>query len=547
MQTLLTTETTWYLIAKEPETGIPPRIAITPPFRIGRREGFDLCLSCRNVSGLHAELLQEHGLLWIEDLNSTNGTFVNGARIRKKTTLKDGDSIQFGQSIFTIACLGDDNEAPGENVSRTLVAVPTHETTEERFERLLKNGVVPFFQPIYNISGDSMQRIGYEVLGRSRLFGLNTPDQMFAIATDLEKESELSRTLRLRGIEAAESNFAPDMMLFVNTHPAEMDCQEIQESLKEIRSQFPTRPIMLELSEQVLYSPDDYSQLIRTIKDLGVQLVLHDFGAGQIRLAELAELGPEIVKFDCALLQGIDKADEKRIRLVTAMVKMVAELGITPMAEYVETQAEHDALKELGFELVQGFHYGHPAAIETLIDAPESPEAAADASRASYDRPLDLLKALERSVDETPFGETAVATYDFDETQAFEEYDTTERSVEIVAELLEDIETPAQRDSQWLMDQDDDCFTLQIMFSAIEDKAVEFLAECDEPGDYAIYRKWSSNREWHVVVFGIFDSRDEAKSAMEPFAKTGHSTWIRELYSVKEEILSIDNIPSDEQ
>ena len=105
MQTNSNTESTWYLVSKEIEDGIPPRIVITPPFRIGRREGFDLCLSCRNVSGLHAELLHEYGQLWVEDLNSTNGTFVNGAIIRKKTSLKSGDTVQIGQTIFTIECV----------------------------------------------------------------------------------------------------------------------------------------------------------------------------------------------------------------------------------------------------------------------------------------------------------------------------------------------------------------------------------------------------------------------------------------------------------
>ena len=512
MQSTLTTEKTWFLIPNEREPGMPPRIKITPPFRIGRREGFDLCLDCRNVSGLHAELVHEYGQLWLEDLNSTNGTFVNGARVRTRMALKDGDSVQIGLQFFAIACHGDENDGEENSSPRRVCQTidgtpetPEAETTEQRFERLLEGGVIPFFQPIYNISGDSKQRIGYEVLGRSRLFGLKTPDQMFAIATDLEKESELSRTLRMRGLEAAKSNLPANMMLFVNTHPAEMDCKQIQESLKEIRLEFPSRPIMLELPERVLYSPDDYSNLIVTTKELGVQLVIHDFGAGQIRLAELAELAPDVVKFDGALLQGIDTADEKRIRLVTAMVKMVTELGITPMAEYVETQAEHETLKELGFELVQGYYYGHPEDIESFADESASP---------APDAP------------------------DIEEPETT----TVERSL-----APAQADTADYNDAQWLMKKDDDRFTLQLMFSATEKGATQFIAQCDEPGDYALYRKWSSDREWFVVVYGIFNSRNEAQSVIEQFADTGHSSWVRKMTAVKEEIQSVEGSANADQ
>ena len=524
MQALSTTEATWYFVSKEPEAGIPPRITITSPFRVGRREGFDLCLDCRNVSGLHAELTVESGQLWIDDLNSTNGTFVNNARIRQRSSLKDGDTVQFGQSVFTVVCHSGGRDAVESVDPVAAAAAPAPESTEERFERLLKNGVTPFFQPIYNIAGESRERIGYEVLGRSRLFGLRTPDEMFAIATDLDKESELSRTLRTRGIEAAAS-FQSDMMLFVNTHPSEMEYEEIQDSLKEMRSKFAKRPIMLELPEKVLYTPEHYAELIKVVKDLGVQLVLHDFGAGQIRLAELAEFAPDVVKFDCALLQGIDKADQKRRRLVAAMVKMVTELGITPMAEYVETEAEHKALKELGFELAQGFYYGHPAQIETLIDGLDSAETVAKANKAPSERPVEKLKELEEEVNSDLVSEEGPTVI------------TSVKSLGATGETK-----PTYKDAQWIMDRDDTEFTIQLMFSANQQEAEKFVANRTQPGDYVIYRKWSSNHEWYVVVFGIFDVRLEAQSAIEQFSGTGHSSWVRQLDAVKEEIRSAEKV-----
>ena len=524
MQTILSTQinTNWFLLARDPGPGLPARISVAPPFRIGRREGFDLCLDCRNVSGLHAELLEVDGELLIEDLNSTNGTFVNGEMIDKQTVLKDGDSIQIGQSMFTISNASSNRPMPTLMMGEDAEA--SHETTEDRFERLLVDGVVPHFQPIFDISGESNAQVGFEVLGRSRLFGLKTPDQMFSVATDLEKESELSRVLRMRGIEAADSRLAPEIMLFVNTHPAELDCSEIKDSLQRIRMKFPLRPIMLELPELVLYSAEEYRKVFRTARDLKVKLVLHDFGAGQIRLSELFKMKPDVVKFDCALTQGIDGDNRGRQKLLSAMVKMTKELGITPMAEYVETESEHKVLKQLGFELAQGFYYGRPALIEDIIQV-DSSETAAKANQTPA-RPLTSLK----KVQEVDISAPATKDLSSPEHKPVPVKESAEESIDV-----------DHKNEQWILQQDPECMMLQLMFTSKLEGAKRFVAQQTKPGDYAIYRKWSSNRHWYVVVFGIYRDRAAAKADGQSFHDTGHSTWIRKMTEIHQEIQSVEN------
>ena len=53
----------------------------------------DLVIYCSRVSKVHAEILLEEDELWIRDLGSTNGTFVNGRRVQDRTALVDGDII----------------------------------------------------------------------------------------------------------------------------------------------------------------------------------------------------------------------------------------------------------------------------------------------------------------------------------------------------------------------------------------------------------------------------------------------------------------------
>ncbi len=84
--------------------------------------------------------------------------------------------------------------------------------------------------------------LGYEVLARSRFFGLKDPHSMFAAAKVLDLEAELSRILRDEGIRSGQI-LPPDHVLFVNTHPAEIDDLELLIfSLGELRNLEPDRP-----------------------------------------------------------------------------------------------------------------------------------------------------------------------------------------------------------------------------------------------------------------------------------------------------------------
>ena len=65
---------------------------------IGRRSSNDVCVPNLSVSGKHARISIEDGEARIEDLNSTNGTFVNDKQLKDDKVLKNGDIIALGQT-----------------------------------------------------------------------------------------------------------------------------------------------------------------------------------------------------------------------------------------------------------------------------------------------------------------------------------------------------------------------------------------------------------------------------------------------------------------
>lgn len=91
----------------------------------------------------------------------------------------------------------------------------------------------------------------------------------------------------------------------------------------------------------------------------GFKVALDDFGTGQADLLRLAELRPDIVKLDRALVRDCDR-DMARQAIIASMASLCGTLGIKLVAEGVERPEEVAALRETGLRFMQGFHFARP-------------------------------------------------------------------------------------------------------------------------------------------------------------------------------------------
>ncbi len=92
----------------------------------------------------------------------------------------------------------------------------------------------------------------------------------------------------------------------------------------------------------------------------GVRIAIDDFGAGYAGLGLLVEFQPDIVKLDMQLLRGVDR-DPVRARIVAAIARVCHDLGITMIAEGIETPEELAALHDMGIRHFQGYLLARPA------------------------------------------------------------------------------------------------------------------------------------------------------------------------------------------
>jgi pSer/pThr/pTyr-binding forkhead associated (FHA) protein len=89
-------------------------VTLEKPIVVGRSSDLDMVLVEDMVSRKHAKIAMQQDQIWIEDLGSTNGTFVNGEKI-KKARLKEGDRVLIGTSILKLIAA----DSPPESTSTT--------------------------------------------------------------------------------------------------------------------------------------------------------------------------------------------------------------------------------------------------------------------------------------------------------------------------------------------------------------------------------------------------------------------------------------------
>ena len=101
------------------QPAVGERVELTGDTSVGRSSDCDLVVSDGQPSRQHAKITVEGGAVFVEDLNSTNGTFVNGTRIAEKLQLSDGDEVAFDVNKFTVAVV---SEAPA--MDQTMLRTP---------------------------------------------------------------------------------------------------------------------------------------------------------------------------------------------------------------------------------------------------------------------------------------------------------------------------------------------------------------------------------------------------------------------------------------
>ena len=175
-----------------------------------------------------------------------------------------------------------------------------------------------------------------------------------------------ARIFRERMVAGKPAN-AP-LRMSVNVSARQLHYPEFVEEVSAALTETRTAPgdLALEITESVMMEiwhtdPDT----LRALKNLGVTLVMDDFGTGHSSLTNLERFPVDVIKMDRSILKGVDRDPENRA-VVLAATFLAHALGFRVVAEGVETAGELDKLRSLGCDFAQGYYWQRPCSAEKM-------------------------------------------------------------------------------------------------------------------------------------------------------------------------------------
>jgi diguanylate cyclase (GGDEF)-like protein len=128
------------------------------------------------------------------------------------------------------------------------------------------------------------------------------------------------------------------------------------------------RSVKFEITESVLIDdPDAMLRILRDLKARGVQLSLDDFGTGFSSLSYLHRFPFDVLKIDQSFVRDLDRSADAR-RLVQTIVELGRDLGMTLIAEGIETTGQAKLLRDIGADVGQGYLFARPMQPELIPD-----------------------------------------------------------------------------------------------------------------------------------------------------------------------------------
>lgn len=154
----------------------------------------------------------------------------------------------------------------------------------------------------------------------------------------------------------------------VNVSPRQLDHPEFEHDVLRILDETGVEPknLWFEITETSLMDPAPaVLEMLARLREIGIHLAIDDFGTGFSSLTHLRQLSIDELKVDQTFIQGLGR-NEDDSSIVTAVVHLAHNMGLTAVAEGVETLDQSRRVQMIGCDLAQGFYYAPPAPASRL-------------------------------------------------------------------------------------------------------------------------------------------------------------------------------------
>ncbi len=229
------------------------------------------------------------------------------------------------------------------------------------------------YQPQFSLYNDSLTSV--EVLLRCNSSELK--DIPVSRLISIAEESNIIHNISLfvmekccRQIEKWKDLAIAPLKIAVNLSRKELSDENLVKVITGNLSACSIKADMLEFEiteSTLLQNNRSAKKNISELRKLGCSFSLDDYGTGFSSLSNLREFNLDKIKIDKSFIADLEHDDNDRI-IVSATINMVKELGLTVLAEGVETKGQEKLLKEFECDEVQGYLYSHPLSAEKMTE-----------------------------------------------------------------------------------------------------------------------------------------------------------------------------------
>jgi len=241
--------------------------------------------------------------------------------------------------------------------------------TESGLRRAVDEGrLVVHYQPVIDLRDDRVS--GFEALMRWEHpeRGLLAPAEFMEVAEETGLIVPLGRHLFAEACQQTvtwqQGSASDDLGVYVNFSAAQLRHATVVQDVALVLDDTGIDPacVQVEVTEHVLLDDEDVAvSQVAALRDLGVKIVIDDFGTGYSSLAYLRRFPVDLLKVDRSFVAGVNGGSGDAA-IVRGVIDLAHRLGLTAVAEGVESNDQVETLRDLGCERAQGYLLGRPAA-----------------------------------------------------------------------------------------------------------------------------------------------------------------------------------------
>ena len=237
---------------------------------------------------------------------------------------------------------------------------------------LERRELILYYQPKVELPGGRVTGVEALVRWQHHRGGLLTPDEFIPLL----EQSSLLRQVTLYLVEMALRDCGSwrarghPINVAVNLSMRNLLDAQLPAELSALVRKVGLTPdcLELEITESMLMSdPERIMRVCTSLRRHGFKLTVDDFGTGYSSLAYLQRLPVSALKVDKSFVTAMDRGDADSGTIVRSTVDLAHNLGLTVIAEGVESEATYNKLASLGCEVAQGFFVSRPMPHEQLV------------------------------------------------------------------------------------------------------------------------------------------------------------------------------------